>query len=73
MASIEYRLSSEAKFPAQAQDVKAAIRWLRLNASKYGIDPARAVTWGVSAGGHLAGLAAERNGPGRNYAVQQNR
>jgi acetyl esterase/lipase len=38
--------------------VKAAIRWLRLNASKYGIDPARAVTWGVSAGGHLAGLTA---------------
>lgn len=58
VASIEYRLSGEAKFPAQAQDVKAAIRWLRLNASKYGIDPARAVTWGVSAGGHLAGLAA---------------
>ena len=58
VASIEYRLSAEAKFPAQARDIKAAIRWLRLNASKYGIDPARAVTWGVSAGGHLAGLAA---------------
>jgi len=58
VASIEYRLSSEAKFPAQAQDVKAAIRWLRINASKYGIDPTRAVTWGVSAGGHLSGLAA---------------
>jgi acetyl esterase/lipase len=57
VASIEYRLSGEAKFPAQAQDVKAAIRWLRLNASKYGIDPVRAVTWGVSAGGHLAALA----------------
>lgn len=58
VASIEYRLSSEAKFPAQARDVKAAIRWLRINAAKYGIDPARAVTWGVSAGGHLAALAA---------------
>jgi acetyl esterase/lipase len=58
VASIEYRLSGEATFPAQARDVKAAIRWLRLNASKYGIDPARAATWGVSAGGHLAGLAA---------------
>jgi acetyl esterase/lipase len=57
VASIEYRLSSEAKFPAQAQDVKAAIRFLRLNASKYGINPAKAVTWGVSAGGHLAALA----------------
>lgn len=58
VASIEYRLSAEAKFPAQAQDVKAAIRWLRLNATKYGIDAARALTWGVSAGGHLAALAA---------------
>jgi acetyl esterase/lipase len=51
-------LSGEAKFPAPVQDVKAAIRWLRLNASKYGIDPARAVTWGVSTGGHFAGMAA---------------
>lgn len=39
VTSIEYRLSSEAKFPAPAQDVKAALRWLRLNASKYNIDP----------------------------------
>jgi acetyl esterase/lipase len=38
--------------------VKAAIRRLRADASKYGIDPARAVAWGVSAGGHLAALAA---------------
>jgi acetyl esterase/lipase len=58
VASIEYRLSSEARFPAQAQDMKAAIRWLRMNASKYAIDPTRAVTWGVSAGGYLAGLSA---------------
>ena len=58
VASIEYRLSGEAAFPAQARDVKAAIRWLRLNASEYGIDPARAAAWGVSAGGHLAGMAA---------------
>jgi len=58
VASIEYRLSGEAVFPAQIQDVKAAIRWLRSKASAYGIDPKRAVTWGVSAGGHLAALAA---------------
>lgn len=58
VASIEYRLSSEAKFPAQIQDIKAAIRFLRSNASEYGIDPARAMTWGASAGGYLAGLAA---------------
>ena len=58
VASIDYRLSAEARFPAQAHDVKAAIRWLRMNAATYGIDPARAVTWGESAGGHLAALAA---------------
>ncbi len=58
VASIGYRLSGEAKFPAQAQDVKAAIRRLRLDAPQYRIDPARSITWGVSAGGHLAALAA---------------
>ncbi len=58
VASVEYRLSNEAKFPAQIQDVKAAIRWLRFNASKYDIDPKHTVAWGMSAGGHLAGLAA---------------
>jgi acetyl esterase/lipase len=58
IASVEYRLSGEAIFPAAIEDVKAAIRWLRANAAKYGIDPARALTWGVSAGGHLAALAA---------------
>ena len=58
VASINYRLSGEARFPAQAQDVKAAVRWLRLNAVKYTIDPGRAVTWGQSAGGHLASLTA---------------
>ena len=58
VASVEYRLSSEAIFPAQIQDVKAAIRFLRTNAAEYGIDPARAIAWGTSAGGHLAALAA---------------
>jgi acetyl esterase/lipase len=58
VAAVDYRLSSEAQFPVQAQDVKAAIRWLRLNASKYGIDRTRVVTWGESAGAHLAALAA---------------
>jgi alpha/beta hydrolase fold len=46
----EYRLSGEALFLAQIQDVKAAIRWLRSRASDYGIDPTRAMTWGVSTG-----------------------
>jgi len=58
VASVNYRLSGEARFPAQIQDVKAAIRFLRANASRYGIDPARVYAWGGSAGGHLAALAA---------------
>jgi len=57
VASVDYRLSGEAKFPAQVQDVKAAIRFLRAHAADYGIDPARVYLWGGSAGGHLAALA----------------
>ena len=58
MASIDYRLSGEATFPAQLRDVKAAIRWLRANAERHGIDGQRIGLWGASAGGHLATLAA---------------
>ncbi len=54
--TIEYRLSGEAKYPAQIQDCKAAIRFLRANAAKYGIDPNRIGVWGGSAGGHLVAL-----------------
>jgi acetyl esterase/lipase len=57
MASIEYRLSGEALFPAQIQDVKAAIRWLRSVANEYGLDSGKIGLWGSSAGGHLAALA----------------
>jgi acetyl esterase/lipase len=57
VATIDYRLSGEAKFPAQLHDAKAAIRWVRGNSSGLGIDPARVITWGESAGGHLAMLA----------------
>jgi acetyl esterase/lipase/esterase/lipase superfamily enzyme len=56
VASIRYRLSHEAVFPAQIHDCKAAIRWLRANAGKYGIDPERIGAWGSSAGGHLVAL-----------------
>jgi acetyl esterase/lipase len=56
IASINYRLSSHAIFPAQIEDCKAAIRWLRANASTYHIDPSRFGVWGSSAGGHLAAL-----------------
>ena len=56
VASIGYRLSSQAKYPAQLEDCKAAVRWLRAHAAEYGIDPARIGVWGASAGGHLAAL-----------------
>jgi acetyl esterase/lipase len=56
--SVSYRFTSEAIFPAQIHDVKAAIRWVRANADAYGIDPARVGIWGHSAGAHLAALAA---------------
>jgi acetyl esterase/lipase len=56
VASINYRLSSEAKFPAQIEDCKAAIRWLRAHAKNYNIDVNHVGVWGASAGGHLAAL-----------------
>ena len=58
VASVEYRLSGEAPFPAQARDVNAAIRFLAGHAAAYQIDPARIGVFGGSAGGHLAALAA---------------
>jgi acetyl esterase/lipase len=58
VASLEYRLSGEAAYPAQVQDARAAIRFLRDNATKYGIDPARVGLFGGSAGGHLTALTA---------------
>ncbi|UUO05708.1 alpha/beta hydrolase [Blastopirellula sp. J2-11] len=56
VASVEYRLSGEAIFPAQIEDCKAAVRWLRANAGKYGINPDQFGVWGSSAGGHLVSL-----------------
>ncbi|MBV9122601.1 MAG: alpha/beta hydrolase fold domain-containing protein [Planctomycetes bacterium] len=62
LASINYRLSQHAKFPAQIEDCKAAIRWLRANASKYHLDPKRIGVWGASAGGHLVALLGTTGG-----------
>ena len=56
VASVSYRFSREAPFPAAIQDVKAGIKWLRARAATYNIDPKRAAIWGQSAGGHLAAL-----------------
>src|SRR5213593_4878988 len=55
---IQYRLASEVKWPAQIEDVKAAIRWTRANAGRLGVDPDRIGVVGYSAGGHLALFAA---------------
>ena len=55
-ASIGYRLTQEAIWPAQIHDCKAAIRWLRANAGKYGYDPERIGIIGTSAGGHLVAM-----------------
>jgi acetyl esterase/lipase len=79
-ASIEYRLSKEAKWPAQIQDCKLGVRWLRANAAQYHVDPNRIAALGGSAGGHLVACLgtmadvkeAEGDGgyPGVSSAVQ---
>jgi acetyl esterase/lipase len=56
VASINYRLSQVAKFPAQLDDCKAAVRWLRANAAKYDLRGDRIAAAGASAGGHLVAL-----------------
>lgn len=56
VASIEYRLSTEATFPAQIFDCKGAVRWLRANAAQYGYDASRIGVMGESAGGYLTVL-----------------
>lgn len=62
VCSINYRLSNSAPFPAQLQDCKAAIRWLRKHADQYGIDPDRIGVWGASAGGYLSAMLAVTGG-----------
>ena len=56
VAAVNYRLSQHAIWPAQIEDCKAAVRWLRANAGRYGYDPARVASYGGSAGGHLAAM-----------------
>ncbi|MBT2654002.1 alpha/beta hydrolase [Bacillus sp. ISL-18] len=58
MVSIDYRLSDEVIFPAQIQDVKTAVRWVKTIAGEYSLDRNKLGLWGSSAGGHLAALAA---------------
>lgn len=56
VASVDYRLSGTALWPAQIQDVKGAVRWLRARAATYNLDPDRFAAWGTSAGAHLASM-----------------
>jgi len=56
VASLNYRLSQHAVFPAQIEDCKAAVRWLRAHAAEYRLDPGRFASLGASAGGHLAAM-----------------
>jgi len=60
--TMTYRLAPKYQFPAAVHDVKAAVRWVRANAEKYNIDPARIGTTGGSAGGHLAQFLAVTGG-----------
>ncbi|MCG3146672.1 MAG: Lipase 2 [Verrucomicrobiae bacterium] len=79
-AALTYRVSSEVIAPGNVHDCKAAVRWLRANGTKYGIDPARIGAMGSSAGGHLVALLGTTNGcpelegtggnPGQSSAVQ---
>ena len=62
VVSINYRLSNEAKFPAQINDVKAAIRFVRANAGTYGLDPNEFAAWGGSSGGYLAAMLGTSGG-----------
>ena len=56
VASLNYRLSQHAIFPAQIEDCKAAVRWLRAHAAQFRLDPNRFGAWGPSAGGHLVAM-----------------
>ncbi|NCU02866.1 MAG: alpha/beta hydrolase [Chitinophagaceae bacterium] len=58
----EYRLSTEAFYPAAVQDIKAAVQWIKNNAAKYAVDTTKIVVMGFSAGGQLAALVGNTNG-----------
>lgn len=65
VASIDYRLTDVASWPAQIDDCYSAVRWVREHADKYGIDPDRVGAMGTSAGGHLVALMGTRPYPGK--------
>lgn len=61
-ASINYRLTNQAQWPAQIFDCKAAIRWLRAHAKEYNLDPDKISVFGISAGGHLVSMLGVTGG-----------
>ena len=71
VASLDYRLSGDAVFPAQIEDCKAAVRWLRAHAKEYGLNPDRFGAWGSSAGGHLVALLGT-SGDEKTFDVGEN-
>lgn len=64
VVSVDYRLSGEAHFPAQVDDVRAALAWVRETGDEYGLDASRILFWGESAGATLAALVALESGSG---------
>src|SRR5207253_7695708 len=80
VAAVNYRLAPQYRWPAQIEDVKCAVRYLRANAATYNIDPNRIGAWGTSAGGHLvalmglagpdAGLEGKGGNPDQSSRVQ---
>ena len=61
-ASLNYRLTDQAQWPAQIHDCKAAIRWLRAHAQEYHLDPDKISVFGISAGGHLVSMLGVTGG-----------
>lgn len=68
VVAINYRLAPKHKFPAQIEDCRTALDWVRKNAQQYKIDPSRLAAWGYSAGGHLVALLGA-DGEGLNAVV----
>lgn len=71
VASLNYRRSGEAIFPAPIEDCKAALRWLRAHAKEYNLDPAHIGVWGASSGGHFVALLGA-TGATREFDVGEN-
>ncbi len=71
VASLDYRLSGDAIFPAAVEDCKAALRWLRAHAKQYNLDPDHIAVWGSSAGGHLVAFLGT-SGDTKEFDVGEN-